>query len=187
MDYTFSPVNRNRGGSRSRRVLDLEPENLQAVEEEPNVSCRRFALRIGVSSFTIWSTLHEQGLYPYHLQRVQHLKPEDPRRIAFCQWLLQKIDEEPNFLSIILTTDEAGFTRDGVFNSHNTHIWSEENPHKIRERGFQQRFSINVWAGKIANRLIRPHVLETISSKKYIMRTNAFSSDEFMFKFLGEV
>jgi hypothetical protein len=72
-------------------------------------------------------TLHEQGLHPYHLQRVQHLESEDPpRRIAFCQLLLQKIDEEPNFLSIILTTDEAGFTRDGVFNSHNTHIWSEE-------------------------------------------------------------
>jgi hypothetical protein len=104
-DYgTFSPVNRNRGRSRSRRVLDLEPEILQAVEEEPNVSCRRLALRMSVSSFTIWRTLHEQGLHPYHLQRVQHLKPEDPpRRIAFCQWLLQRIDEEPNFLSIVLT------------------------------------------------------------------------------------
>jgi hypothetical protein len=62
---------------------------------------------------------------------------------------LQKIDEEPNFLSIVLTTDEAGFTRDGVFNAHNTHIWSEENLHQIRERGFQQRFSINMWAGII--------------------------------------
>jgi hypothetical protein len=52
-----------------------------------NVSCRRLALRMDVSSFTIWRTLHEQGLHPYHLQRVQ---PEDPpRRIAFCQWLLQ--------------------------------------------------------------------------------------------------
>jgi hypothetical protein len=146
-DYgTFSPVNRNRGRSRSRRLLDLEPEILQVVEEEPNVSGPRLALRMGVSSFTIWRTLHKQGLHPYHLQRVQHLKPEDPpRRIAFCQWLLQKIDEEPNFLRIVLTRDEAGFTRDGVFNSHNTHIWSEENPHQIRERGFQQRFSINVW------------------------------------------
>jgi hypothetical protein len=80
-DYgTFSPVNRNRGRSRSRRVLDLEPEILQAVEEEPNVSCPRLALRMDVSSFTIWRTLHEQGFHPYHLQRVQHLKPEDPSR-----------------------------------------------------------------------------------------------------------
>jgi hypothetical protein len=102
----------------------------KAVEEKANISRRRLELRMGVSSFTIWRTLHEQGLHRYHLQRVQHLKPEDPpRRIAFCQWLLQKIDEEPNFLSIVLTRDEAGFTRDGVFNSHNTHIWSEENPH----------------------------------------------------------
>jgi hypothetical protein len=141
-DYgTFSPVNRNRGCSRSRSVLDLEPEILQAVEEKPNVSCRRLALRMCVSSFTIWRTLHEQGLHLYHLQHVQHLKPEDPpHRIAFCQWLLQKIDEEHNFLSIILTTDEAEFTRDGVFNSHNTHILSEENPHQIRECGFQRRF-----------------------------------------------
>jgi hypothetical protein len=44
---------------------------------------------MGVSSFTIWRTLHEQGLHPYCLQRVQNLKPEDPpHRIAFCQWLV---------------------------------------------------------------------------------------------------
>jgi hypothetical protein len=55
------------------------------VDEEPNVSCRRLVLRIDISSFTIWRTLHEQELHPYHLQRVQHLKPEDlPRLIAFC-------------------------------------------------------------------------------------------------------
>jgi hypothetical protein len=60
------------------------------VDEEPDVSCRRLPLRIDVSSFTIWRTRHEQGLHPYHLQHVQHLKSEDPpRRIAFCQWLLQ--------------------------------------------------------------------------------------------------
>jgi hypothetical protein len=46
--------------------------------------------------------------------------------------------------SIVLTTDQAGFVQNGDFNSHNTHIWSEENPHQIRERGFQQRFSINL-------------------------------------------
>jgi hypothetical protein len=83
---------------------------------------------MGVSRFTIWRTLHERGLHPYHLERVQHLKPEDlPRRMAFC--LVQKIDEKPIFLRIVLTTDETGFTRDGVFISHHTHIWLEENPH----------------------------------------------------------
>jgi hypothetical protein len=83
---------------------------------------------------------------------------------------LQKIDEEPNFLSIVLTTDEAGFTRDGVFNAHNTHIWSEENLHQIRERGFQQRFSINMWAGIIGNRLIGLHVLPPhLNGEEYLI------------------
>jgi hypothetical protein len=54
------------------------------VDQERKVSCRRLALGIDISSFTIWRTLPE---HPYHLQ---HLKSEDPpRRIAFCQWLLQ--------------------------------------------------------------------------------------------------
>jgi hypothetical protein len=63
-DYgTFSPTNRDRARSRSRRVLDLEPEILQAVEEEPN-GCFQFhnlesAARTGITTY---------------LQRVQHLK-----------------------------------------------------------------------------------------------------------------
>jgi hypothetical protein len=64
-----------------------------------------------------------------------------------------------SILSIVLTTAEARFTRGEAFNSHNTHIWSEENPQQIRERGFQQRISINMWAGIMGNRLIGPHVL----------------------------
>jgi hypothetical protein len=58
-----------------------------------------------------------------------------------------------------LATDEVGFTRNCVFNSRNTHIWSEENPHEIQERYFQQSFSLNVWIGIIENHLIGPYVL----------------------------
>jgi hypothetical protein len=60
--FFYHLVNRNRGCSRSRRVLNLEPEILQAIEEELNGSCRRITLRMDASSFTICRTLHEQGL-----------------------------------------------------------------------------------------------------------------------------
>jgi hypothetical protein len=67
-------------------------------EEDPNVGCRRLALRMGVSNFTIWRTLQKQGLHPYHLQRVQHLKPEDsPRRIAFVNGFFKKSTKNPIF------------------------------------------------------------------------------------------
>ena len=91
---------------------------------------------------------------------MQSLKPEDlPRRVRFCEWLLQKNREQPDFVQKLLTTDEATFTREGVFNSRNTHIWSDENPHAIRETHFQDRFSVNVWAGMVDNNLIGPYVL----------------------------
>ncbi|XP_067207843.1 uncharacterized protein [Linepithema humile] len=63
-----------------------------------------------------------------------------------------------NFPDRILWTDEATFTPNGVFNSKNFLLWQEENPHAVREGAFQYRWSINVWAGIIRNR-IGPHFL----------------------------
>ena len=47
------------------------------------------------------------------------------------------------------------FTRDGIFNFHNVHIWAHANPHAIREARHETTFSINVWAG-VGDRLIGP-------------------------------
>lgn len=54
----------------------------------------------------------------------------------------------------ILWSDEATFTPNGVFNSRNFLFWAEENPHAVRERVFQYRWAINVWAGIIADRIV---------------------------------
>jgi hypothetical protein len=108
------------GRKRIRYNLDAEPEILNLVEENPS---RRWAYRVGVSPYTVWRTLKEQGLHPYHIQLVQGLKPEDLlKRVRFCEWLLEK-NEEPQFIERLLTTDETTFTRDGIFNARNTHLW----------------------------------------------------------------
>ena len=98
-------------------VLQAEEQILERVEEEPDISTRRLAAEVGVSQFLVRLTLKEQGLHPYQVQKVQALEPAD----FHCEWLLQQCRERPNFLSCILITDEAGFTRNTVFNSHNTH------------------------------------------------------------------
>ena len=59
----------------------------------------------------------------------------------------------------MLFTDEAGFTRDGIINFPNNHIWADVNPHAIVQSRHQQQFSINVWAGVVGDKLIGPHVL----------------------------
>ena len=60
---------------------------------------------------------------------MQELKPEDHRaRRAHCLWLLQMTGDQPDFLNNVLWSDESGFTRDGIVNLHNLHIYSDENP-----------------------------------------------------------
>ncbi|KAJ4436003.1 hypothetical protein ANN_18627 [Periplaneta americana] len=95
-------------------------------------------------------------LYPYHLQRVQALSPADyPARVRFCQWFLQQCGINPNFPALVLFTDEAQFTRDGRTNFHNQHVWAYETVPSHH----QVRFSLNMWAGIIGDRLVGPHVL----------------------------
>jgi hypothetical protein len=65
----------------------------------------------------------------------------------------------PFFVSSVLFRDEAAFTRNGIINFHNNHMWAEENPHTVVQSRHQQQLSINVWAGIIGDVLVYPHVL----------------------------
>jgi hypothetical protein len=99
---------------------------LGMVQRSPRLSTRRIASRIGVSRMQVWRTLHEGDLHPYHDRSVQHLEPGDlDQCMNLCHW----IKAHPELFSVILFTDEASFTRDGINNSRNFHTWSDENPH----------------------------------------------------------
>jgi hypothetical protein len=105
-----------------------------------------------VSHMTVQRILHD------NLQRVQALSVEDyAPRLRFCTWFLNKCNRNLLFHPSILFTDEAGFTRDGIINFHNSHMWADENPHGIIQSRHQQRFSINIWAGIIGDFFIWPH------------------------------
>ena len=134
-----------------------EEENiLDAVERIPRASTRRLARRFGVSQSMAWRTLHENGLHPYHLQQVQHLQPGDRAlRLQFCNWL----NGNRQLYRLIMFCDEAQFTRDGVNNSHNLHVWADNNPRATIESNFQHRFSVNVWCGVLYDQLIGPFIL----------------------------
>jgi len=144
------------GRPRTARTVQQEQRILAHVAANPGTSTRRISSAEGVHRSTVWRILHEDRLYPY-LQRVQGLKLEDlPRRVTFCQWCLEQCVRNPQFLWKLLFTDEAMFTRNGIFNFHNVHIWAHENPHTIQEARHQTTFSINVWAGIVGDRLIGP-------------------------------
>jgi hypothetical protein len=54
---------------------------------------------------------------------VQALQPNDYIRWQeFCEWVIQKCGDQPDFLRKVLFTDETGFTRNGVWVRDNLHL-----------------------------------------------------------------
>jgi len=144
------------------RTINTRENILEMVKRSPRLSTRRMASRIGVSRMQVWRTLYEEDLYPYHDQRVQYLEPGyHAQHMDLCHW----IKAHPELLSVILFSDEASFTRDGVNNLRNVHTWSHNNPHETSVTNFQKRFSVNVWCGVLGNRLIGPFVSQQFNWK----------------------
>ena len=73
-----------------------------------------------------------------------------------CHWVIA----HPELLNLILFTDGASFTRDGINNLRNVHTWSHRNPHATCVTHFQRRFSLNVWCVLLGNRLIGAFVFD---------------------------
>lgn len=45
--------------------------------------------------------------------------------------------------------DEAAIAHDGINNTHNWHVWSDENPHATVKSDFRCKFSLSVWCGTL--------------------------------------
>ena len=152
--------NSTRGRTRSNESVENEEAVIDFVEENPTISVRDIERRSGIPKSTAHRILQDEGLYPYHLRRVQALLPRDmPDRLAFCQWLLNEDEQNPDTLKRILWTDESTFTREGVFNTRNSHVWSYDNPHATTIRSFQAQWTLNVWAGIIGDHILGPFFL----------------------------
>lgn len=156
---TFKCNMSDTGRNRSVRDVDFEELVLQRFEEDPSTSCRVVGQELGASKNTVLRVLQGEKLYPYRPQKVQALKPEDfPCRVNCARWFLDKDLNNPMFIEQVLFTDEASFNREGIFNNRTSHVWAPENPNAVFERGHQEKFSVNVWAGIIGNCIVGPYI-----------------------------
>ncbi|GFU32446.1 uncharacterized protein TNCV_3720711 [Trichonephila clavipes] len=69
------------------------------------------------------------------------------RRFDFCNFMLNTLHENPDFLNEVLWSDECQFSSQGKVNIQNKHYWSLKNPDLIRPNCHQVRWSVNVWCG----------------------------------------
>ncbi|KAJ8954990.1 hypothetical protein NQ318_000422 [Aromia moschata] len=101
---------------------------------------------VGLSRSTTSKILHEQQLRAYHYSPAQNLLPGDfLARMQFCEFILRQNGQDAYFVNKILFTDEATFTRRGIFNRKNCYIWADQNPNATWARHFQHEFKINIW------------------------------------------
>lgn len=61
------------------------------------------------------------------------------RRLDFARWYIHQSETHRGVCSSILFTDEVCFTREAFFNSHNSHVWTEDNPHATGIQSYQKK------------------------------------------------
>ena len=157
------PQKKDCGRNRNARNLRNVETVLRDIEQQPETSIRVIAREHGLSYSTVQRILKEEKLHAYHYTCVQDLREEDyPRRRAFCENFLRRVEDDPEFPSRVIFSDESLFTREGIFNCHNMHAWNDENPRVTRRRNFQVRWKFNVWAGIFGTTILGPAILPDI-------------------------
>lgn len=100
----------------------------------PTASLREAATTLEISTMSIQRVLKRHKWRPFSYQQVQHLHPQDfLNRVNFCEFFTIACQDDENFTKKIIWTDEAKFTKNGLFNKHNSHFWAAENPHNERK------------------------------------------------------
>lgn len=94
-------------------------------------SLREVSRITGIPLTTVHNiTRNVLGLHPYKLKRVQELKVVDyAKRVAFAERCIRCMDTQVDWLRNIFWTDEAHFHLHGGVNSHNCHIWTDQQPY----------------------------------------------------------
>lgn len=159
---------RIREGGRNSNQSQHAPAILRAVREDPTTSTRRIGSTLRIHHSTVHKVLKKNKLHPYHLKKVQDLLTVDAEtRLTFCRWYLNKLGEWGG--DRILWTDEATFTKSGLINLRNSHVWERENPHATIVSHFQHELRVNVWLAVMRGELFGPVILpDRLNAEEFI-------------------
>jgi len=109
-------------GKRSGRP-SIDEETVDAVRvafhRSPRKSIRIASNELAIPRSTVHKVLHKRlRLHTYKLQIVQALKADDrPRRAAFAEEMLQRIEDDNDYLNSVFFSDEATFHVSGKVNN----------------------------------------------------------------------
>lgn len=136
----------------------------------PQISLRQIEAQTGIPRETARRFLQVHRFHPYHVTLTQELLvPDFQRRLQFCLWARERLDNNQNFFRNVLFSDEATFHNTGELNRHNCVYWSQENPHWVRAINHQQRWSLTTWCGIVNGYLIGPYFFDNhVNGQNYL-------------------
>ena len=153
----------------------VSEENVNRVRDvmtaNPRLSLREVSHNTGLCLSTTFKIARKKlKLFPYKIQIVQKLEPQDrPNRQAFAETLLQRLRADGDYLRKIAFSDEASFSVDRVVNRHNCRIWGSEHPHETFEK---PRFSpkVQVWCCVHHSQIVGPYFFNdpTVTGANYL-------------------
>ena len=171
----FSDTGSVRDNSRSGRPKStITPEKTEEVlltyVETPRTSTRRAAQLTGIDDRSVRRILKAHNYFPYKCHSVQELLEGDlEKRMRYCDQVRMKIDEQPDFLTKLVFSDEATFYLNGAVNKHNDRLWTDENPYWIRETHTQTPQKVNVWCGMVGDNIIGPFFIQgNLNGERYL-------------------
>lgn len=149
---------------------DFEITVCAAVEENPYLSLNDLADLFNISRSAVRRILKKNGYSSFKLRVTHELLPGDYfRRMFFCEEMIERLNENPDFARNILFTDESCFP---LFRRHNpaiTRYWSRENKHIHVVGRTQYPQKVNVWAGILGNRIIGPFFYNgNLTTERYL-------------------
>ena len=86
-----------------------------------------------------------------------------------CEWFLEQIAEDDDFLLNVLFSDEANFYVNGEVKKQNLRYWSPENTHWFSGDKQQGAQRIMVWCGICNRQVIGPFFFsDTVNGETYL-------------------
>ena len=143
----------------------------ESFSRSPRKSIRQASRELRVPHSTVHNIVHKRlCLRAYKLQLLHHIKPDDHRkRTDFAVEILSLIEENDNYLNLMLFSDESTFHVCGKVNRHNCRIWGSENPHQVIEYE-RDTPKLSVWLGLHKHGVIGPFFFmeSTVTGHSYL-------------------
>ena len=152
------------------------PQNIarvrNALQRDGKRSSRRNGLNLSPRSFL--RIVKEIKFHPYVLVSRQKLEPVDPpRRMAFCNWFIQMVNNQNHFLDNLIVSDEAIFSLNSEVNTKNVIHYSahgQGHPYDHYIEFKQGADQVMVWMGLTGDgKVLGPHFVQgRLNTREYL-------------------